>query len=78
VCRESAEPVLVLLSDSYSDDDEISVSDSRKSSYPVSQTSFSLYLHNQSTDFHKLSCSGKPKMRAIRICAGCTKATTND
>ena len=44
----------------------------------LSQTSFSLYLHNQWTDFHKLSCAGKPKMRAIRICAGCTKVTTND
>ena len=45
--RESAESVLVLLSDSYSDDDKILVSNSRDSSYPVSQTSFSLYLHNQ-------------------------------
>jgi len=26
----------------------------------MSQTSFSLYLHNQWTDFHKLSCAGKP------------------
>ena len=25
----------------------------------VSQTSFSLYLHNQWTDFYKLSCTGK-------------------
>jgi len=33
VYRGSMEPVLVLLSDSYSDDDEISVSDSRYSSY---------------------------------------------
>jgi len=31
----------------------------------LSQTSFSLYLHNQQTDFHKLSCAGKPQMRAI-------------
>ena len=31
--RRSAEPVLVSLSNSYSDDDEISVSDSRYSSY---------------------------------------------
>ena len=44
----------------------------------LSQTSFSLYLHNQWTDFHKLSCAGKPQMRAIRIYVGCTKATTND
>jgi len=44
----------------------------------MSQTSFSLYLHNQWTNFHKLSCTGKPQMRAIRICAGYTKATTND
>ena len=44
----------------------------------LSQTSFSLYLHNQWTDFHKLSCAGKPQMRAICICVGCTKATTND
>ena len=42
------------------------------------QTSFSLYLHNQWTDFHKLSCCGKPQMRAIRTYVGCTKATTND
>jgi len=35
VYRESAEPVLVSLSDSYSNDDEISVSDSRYSSYPA-------------------------------------------
>jgi len=47
VYRESAESVLVLLSDSYSDDDKILVSNSRDSSYPISQTSFSLYLHNQ-------------------------------
>jgi len=44
----------------------------------LSQTSFSLYLHNQWTDFHKLSCTRKPQIRAIRIYAGCTKATTND
>jgi len=44
----------------------------------LSQTSFSLYLHNQWTDFHKLSCAGKPQMRAIRTYAGYTKATTND
>ena len=46
VCRESAEPVLVLLSDSSSNNDKISVSNSRDSSYPMLQTSFSLYLHN--------------------------------
>ena len=44
----------------------------------MSQTLFSLYLHNQSTDFHKLSCTEKPQMRAIRTYAGCTKATTNN
>jgi len=44
----------------------------------VSQTSFSLYLHNQWTDFYKLSCAGKPQMRAIRIYVECTKVTTND
>ena len=44
--RESVEPVLVLLSNSYSNDNKILVSDSY-SSYLVSQTSFSLYLHNQ-------------------------------
>ena len=36
----------------------------------MSQTSFSLYLYNQWTDFHKLSCAGKPQMRAIRTYAG--------
>jgi len=35
VYRGSAEPVLVSLSDSYSDNDKISVSDSRYSSYPA-------------------------------------------
>ena len=44
----------------------------------MSQTSFSLYLHNQWTDFYKLSCTGKPQMRATRTYVGCTKATTND
>ena len=44
----------------------------------VLQTSFSLYLHNQWTDFHKLSCAGKPQMRAICTYVKCTKATTND
>ena len=42
------------------------------------QTSFSLYLYNQRTDFHKLSCARKPQMRAIHTYAGYTKATTND
>ena len=44
----------------------------------MSQTSFSLYLHNQWTDFHKPSCTGKPQMRAIHTYVGCTKAATND
>ena len=44
----------------------------------LSQTSFSLYLHNQWTDFHKPSCAGKPQIRAIRTYVGCTKVTTND
>ena len=35
VYRRSAEPVLVSLSDLYSDDDKILVSDSRYSSYPA-------------------------------------------
>jgi len=35
VYKERAEPVLVSLSDSYSDDDAISVGDSRYSSYPA-------------------------------------------
>ena len=44
----------------------------------VSQTSFSLYLHNQWTNFHKLSCTGKLQMRDICKYMGCTKAITND
>jgi len=44
----------------------------------LSQTSFSLYLHNKWTNFHKLSCAGKPQMRAIRTYMGGTKTTTND
>ena len=35
VYKRSVEPVLVLLSDLYSDDDKISVSDSKYSSYPA-------------------------------------------
>jgi len=42
------------------------------------QTLFSLYLYNQWTDFHKLSCTGKPQMRATCTYVGCTKETTND
>ena len=44
----------------------------------MSQTSFSLYLHNQWTDFHKLSYTRKPQMKAIHICVGCAKVTTNN
>ena len=38
VYRERAEPVLVLLSDSYSEDNKISVCDSRYSFYPAYTT----------------------------------------
>ena len=44
----------------------------------MSQTSFSLYLYNQWTYFHRLSCAGKPQIRAIHTYVGGTKATTND
>ena len=44
----------------------------------VSQTLFSLYLHNKSTNFYKPSCAGKPQMKAICKYVGCTKATTNN
>jgi len=44
----------------------------------VIQTLFSLYLYNKWTDFHKLSCTVKPKIRAICTYVGGTKATTND
>jgi len=44
----------------------------------MSQTSFSLYLHNQWTDFHKLSCAGKPQIGAICTYVGDTKAPEND
>ena len=37
-----------------------------------------MYLHNQWTDFHKISCAGKPQMRAICTYVGYTKATTNN
>jgi len=43
----------------------------------VLQTSFSLYLYNKWTDFHKLSCARKFQMRAICIYIGCTKVTMN-
>ena len=54
------------------------VKNSSADSYSMSQTSFSLYLHNQWTNFHILSCAGKPQMRAIHTYVGCTKAITND
>ena len=44
----------------------------------VSQTSFSLYLHNQWTNFHKLSCFVKPQIRDICTYVGYTKVTTNN
>jgi len=44
----------------------------------MSQTSFSWYLYNQWTNFHKLMCTGKPLMKAICTYVGCTKATTNN
>jgi len=44
----------------------------------VSQTSFSLYLHNQWTDFHKPSYAGKSQMGAICTYVGGTRETTND
>ena len=44
----------------------------------ISQTLFSLYLHNQWTNFHKLSYTVKPQIRAIYTCVECTKVTTND
>ena len=44
----------------------------------LSQTSFSFYLHNQWTDFHKLSCTGKPQTRAVCTYMGYTKATINN
>jgi len=44
----------------------------------LSQTSFSLYLHNQWTDSHKPRCTGKPQIRAICTYVGSTKVTAND
>ena len=44
----------------------------------ILQTLFSLYFHNQQTDFHKLSCARKFQMRAIHIYIRCTKVTTNN
>ena len=44
----------------------------------MSQTSFSLYLYNQQTDFYKLSCAVKPQMRAICTYMGYTNITTNN
>jgi len=37
-----------------------------------------LYFYNQWTVFYKLSCAGKPQMRAICIYVGGTKVITND
>ena len=42
------------------------------------QISFSLYLYNQWTDFHKLSCAEKPQMRAIYTYVGGIKVTISD
>ena len=44
----------------------------------MNQTSFSLYLHNNLTDFHKLSYTEKLQMRAIYTYVGYTKVTTNN
>ena len=44
----------------------------------ISQTSLSLYLYNQWTDFHKISCVGKPQIRAIHKYVGYIKVITNN
>ena len=53
-------------------------SNDETSIFNLSQTSFSLYLHNQWTDFFKLSCTRKSQMRAICTYAKNIRATTND
>ena len=68
------EPYLIAIDNK----DQVIIGPSKKIVATLSQTLFSLYLHNQWTDFHKLSCAGKPQMRAIRTYAGCTKVTTNN
>ena len=70
----SHEPYLIAIDNK----DQVIIGPSKKIVAMLSQTLFSLYLHNQWTDFHKLSCAGKPQMRAIRTYAGCTKVTTNN
>ena len=58
---------------------EMEVYEVGKSYYSnLSQTSFSVYLHNQWTYFHKLSCAVKPQIRAIYIYVEYTEATTNN
>jgi len=42
------------------------------------QTSFSLYLYNQWTNFHKISYIGKPEMRAICAYTTHIKAISNN
>ena len=70
----SHEPYLIAIDNK----DQVIIGPSKKIVAMLSQTLFSLYLHNQWTDYHKLSCAGKPQMRAIRTYAGCTKVTTNN
>jgi len=57
--KEKAEPMLVSLSDSYSDDEAILVCDSRYSSYPVYTVTDYFYQLTTALRKGKLFCSKK-------------------
>ena len=59
VYKERGEPMLVSLSDSYSDDEAISVSDSRYSSYPAYTVTDYFYQPTTALGKGKLFCPKK-------------------
>ena len=72
------EKIIEKIKKSEAKDDEVIKAVEEMKKAEVSQNSFSLYLHNQWTNFHKLSYTGKPQMRAICIYIEYTQVITNN
>ena len=71
------EKIIEKIKKSEAKDDEVIKAVEEMKKAEVSQNSFSLYLHNQWTTFHKLSYTRKPKMRAICTYIEYTQVITN-
>ena len=72
------EKIIEKIKKSEAKDDEVIKAVEEMKKAEVSQNSFSLYLHNQWTTFHKLSYTRKPQMRAICTYIEYTQVITNN